>query len=137
MRVVIDTNAWVSAIILPQSRTGALIPLLQDGLFTPLFHPATLTELLSVLSRPRIQNKYGVSMEDVQTIADLLLVNGETVERLHKFTVCRDPKDDIFLDIAASGDANAIVGGDADLLTLHPFRSIPIISPTEFLRNIS
>ncbi len=136
MRAVIDTNVWISAIILPQSSIGRLIPLLQDGVFTPLFHTTTLTELLSVLNRPRIQNKYGVSMDTIQTIAELLLVNGEAVEPTRKFTVCRDPKDDIFLDVAIAGGADVIVSGDADLLSLHPFCGIPIISPAEFLRSI-
>lgn len=76
-------------------------------------------------------------MDDIQMIAELLLVNGEAIEPTRKFTVCRDPKDDIFLDIAVAGGADVIVSGDADLLSLHPFRTIPIISGAEFLRSIS
>jgi len=41
----------------------------------------------------------------------------------------RDPADDKFLDVAVNGKADALVTGDADLLTLHAFEGIPIISP--------
>jgi len=48
---------------------------------------------------------------------------------------CRDPKDNIFLKLALTGRADCIVSGDKDLLVLHPFRKIPIISASEFLLN--
>jgi putative PIN family toxin of toxin-antitoxin system len=46
---------------------------------------------------------------------------------------CRDPKDDKYLELAVGGHATHIVTGDADLLALHPFRGIEIVSPQEFL----
>jgi putative PIN family toxin of toxin-antitoxin system len=48
-------------------------------------------------------------------------------------TACRDPKDDKFLSLALSGSATHIVTGDADLLALHPFREIEIVSPGAFV----
>ncbi|HEY3848734.1 MAG TPA: putative toxin-antitoxin system toxin component, PIN family, partial [Acetobacteraceae bacterium] len=46
---------------------------------------------------------------------------------------CRDPTDDKFLELAVSGKADLILSGDKDLLTLHPFRSIPIVAPATFV----
>jgi len=46
---------------------------------------------------------------------------------------CRDPKDDKFLELAVSGRAACIVTGDDGLLTLSPFREIPIMTPAAFL----
>ena len=46
--------------------------------------------------------------------------------------VCRDPKDDKFLDVALTGEAQLIVTGDQDLLALHPFHGIEILTPTAF-----
>jgi len=51
-------------------------------------------------------------------------------------TACRDAKDDKFLELAVSGKASHIVSGDADLLVLHPFRSIAILTPQAFLANL-
>lgn len=50
--------------------------------------------------------------------------------------VCRDPKDNMFLELAVSGNAQMIISGDKDLLELNPFRDIRIISPKEFLEQI-
>jgi predicted nucleic acid-binding protein len=46
---------------------------------------------------------------------------------------CRDPTDDKFLELAVSGNADLILSGDKDLLTLHPFRGIPIVTPAAFV----
>jgi predicted nucleic acid-binding protein len=46
---------------------------------------------------------------------------------------CRDPRDNKFLELAISGNADCIVTGDQDLLVLHPFRGISIVSPRGFL----
>ena len=47
--------------------------------------------------------------------------------------VCRDAKDDKFLDVAINGGADLIVTGDTDLLVLHPFESIEIVTPAAYL----
>ena len=52
-----------------------------------------------------------------------------------EISACRDANDDKWLSLAASAKADCIVTGDKDLLVLHPFRSIPILSPAEFLYN--
>jgi uncharacterized protein len=55
------------------------------------------------------------------------------VEVIEAITDCRDPKDNKFLELAVSGCATCIISGDADLLVLHPFRSIPVMAPNKFL----
>jgi predicted nucleic acid-binding protein len=52
---------------------------------------------------------------------------------LHIITDCRDAADNKFLELAVDGCASAIVSGDADLLILHPFREIPILSARDYL----
>lgn len=55
------------------------------------------------------------------------------VEISQKIQVCRDPKDDKFLEVAVCGQADLIVTGDQDLLVLHPFQGIQIITPVSYL----
>lgn len=50
-----------------------------------------------------------------------------------EITACRDPRDNKFLELAVAAKAACIVTGDNDLLALHPFRSVPILSPSDFL----
>jgi predicted nucleic acid-binding protein len=47
--------------------------------------------------------------------------------------LCRDPRDDRFLEVAVAGGASRLVTGDRDLLTLDPFRNIRIVSPAALL----
>ena len=57
------------------------------------------------------------------------------IEPQEKISVCRDPKDNKFLELAVVGNATCIISGDKDLLVLNPFRNIPIIAPNEFLEQ--
>lgn len=49
--------------------------------------------------------------------------------------VCRDPKDDKFLEVALNGGARLILTGDKDLLALRSFREIAIVNPEQYLLN--
>ncbi len=61
----------------------------------------------------------------------------ELVEIKELITICRDPKDDKFLELAISGKADFIITGDQDLLILNPFRDIEIITANEFLTRFN
>jgi predicted nucleic acid-binding protein len=56
-----------------------------------------------------------------------------TVEIINQIKLCRDPKDDKFIDIAINGEALHIITGDNDLLVLHPIETISVINPRNFL----
>lgn len=137
MRAVIDTNVLVSAVILPTSRIGAVILNMGMGAFTPLYCVEMLEELTNVLARPRIRKKYGISSQYIRNVLDLILLRGQLIEPSERVTVCRDPKDDIFLSVALAGAADVLVSGDEDLLALHPFHGIRIIGPSAFLRELT
>ncbi len=61
---------------------------------------------------------------------------GKTIEVTDFVADCRDPKDNKFLELALSGMADFIITGDTDLLSLHPWRGIAILSPAEYLERI-
>jgi uncharacterized protein len=61
--------------------------------------------------------------------------NAEFVEIQEAIVACRDPKDDQYLSLAINGRAECIVTGDEDLLVLHPFREIPILTARMFLER--
>jgi predicted nucleic acid-binding protein len=54
---------------------------------------------------------------------------------LHQVRACRDPKDDMLLELAVSGDAHLVVTGDADLLEMSVFRGVRILTPAAYLRS--
>ena len=59
--------------------------------------------------------------------------DAEPVIIYERIQVCRDPKDNMILELAVSGNADYIITGDADLLVLNPFRGISIVTPADFL----
>jgi putative PIN family toxin of toxin-antitoxin system len=64
-----------------------------------------------------------------------LVAAAEMVTITERIAACRDPTDNKFLQLAVSGHADLIVTGDADLLVLNPFRSIPIVSAATFVQG--
>jgi putative PIN family toxin of toxin-antitoxin system len=136
MRAVVDTNILVHALIKPQGTVGPLLLRLRQGDYTLLYTQPLLEELVDVLGRPRICDKYDLTEQDVAAVISLILLRGEAVTPAERIAVCRDPKDDKFLEAAVTGGADAIVSGDEGLLVLHPYAGIPILSPAAFLQML-
>jgi putative PIN family toxin of toxin-antitoxin system len=136
MRAVIDTNILVRAVIKPTGTVGPVLLRLRQGDYTLLYAQPLLEELIDVLNRPRIREKYQLTNQDIQTIVSLILLRGEAVVPQERIIACRDPKDDKFLEVAVTGKADVIVSGDQDLLVLHPFGGISIILPATFLQML-
>ncbi len=134
MRVVIDTSVIVSALLLPRSvpRQAFDAAASRGNL---LVSEATVAELDDVLRRPKF-DRYVPEPMRMEFFAALVLT-AENVEVNEAITVCRDPKDDKFLELAVSGQASHIISGDADLLVLHPFREVSILTPQAFLAGLS
>ena len=130
LRIVVDTNALVSRLLLPQSIPGeAIRKATASGQL--LVSEATLTELADVLGRPKFAPY--ISIKDRQQFIRVVGRVSEMVAITHIIRECRDPKDDKFLELAVNGRAHLIITGDKDLLALNPFRGIPIITPAEYV----
>ena len=130
LRTVIDTGVVVSAVLLPRSvpRQAFDLAAARGPL---LVSDKTIVELDDVLRRPKF-DKYVSETQRLEFLAALLR-EAEVVEVVDVVTECRDPKDNKFLELALSGKGSHIVTGDSDLLVLHPFRGIAIVSPQSFL----
>jgi uncharacterized protein len=131
-RVVIDNNALISRLLLPASTPALAVRKAVDTGQLVVSQPA-LDELADVLSREKF-DPY-ISIEDRQQFLRLLGRIAEMVEIAYSVRACRDPRDDKFLELAVNGSAHVIITGDKDLLMLNPFRDIPIITPTEYLKR--
>jgi len=136
MRVVIDTGVLVSGLIRPQGTTGEVLLALREGKLTVLYSNETIMEIIDVLGRDKFRLKYHILPDDISALINLIRLRGEVVIPKQKVADCRDPKDDKFLDAALSGNADYLVSGDLDLLSMNPYQSIPIITPAEFLAMI-
>ena len=130
MRVVLDTNVVVSAMLLPGSiPRRALDKRLDEG--SILISIPVLLEIAEVLTREKFE-RYVTESERLRFLV-ALLNETELVEITEQIDVCRDPKDNKFLELAICGEADFIITGDDDLLDLDPFRGVRIITPRDFL----
>ncbi|HSU04230.1 MAG TPA: putative toxin-antitoxin system toxin component, PIN family, partial [Acetobacteraceae bacterium] len=131
MRVVVDTNVFVSAVLKDKSFPAlALRMVAQRG--TLLKSTATERQLFEVLARPQL-----AALVDPVAVDWMreLMARAEAVSITERIAACRDATDDTFLELSVNGKADVIVSGDADLLVLNPFRGIPIVPPATFARG--
>lgn len=134
LRVVFDTNVMISAVLQPNSIPFQAFEIAYRQAIL-LQSDATLDELQTVLSRPKF-DRY-VTTQERQAFLERLRLRSELVEIGGVIKVCRDPKDDKFLELAVSGQAQYIISGDKDLLELSPFRGIIVLPPAEYLNVIA
>lgn len=132
VRAVFDTSVAVSAVLLPRSvpRQAFDVAAAAGRL---LLSEATLAELDEVLRRPKF-DKYASEPRRLEFLLALVDL-AEVVPVSQQISVCRDPKDDKFLELAVAGRASHIITGDSDLIALHPFRGVAIVTAKEFLAS--
>ncbi len=134
-RVVLDTSTLVSAAL----RVGsvphqALLKAL--GSCELCASSATLNELEQVLKRDKF-DRY-LNTETRLSFVALIrqhthLFDVQDADELNVQPACRDPKDNKFLALALVCEAGVIISSDKDLLALNPWRSIPVLTPSDFV----
>ena len=131
-RIVVDTNVLISGLLIPDSVPDKAVKRATDQ-GTLLVSDDTLEELATILSRTKF-DRY-VSLEDRKTFIMLLGRISDRVAIVRRIQTCRDPTDDKFLELAVNGDTDLIISGDEDLLTMHPFMDIFMLSPADYLQQ--
>ena len=132
MRCVVETNVFVSAIVFsPSVPRQAVSNALRAGLL--LFSESMMDELKEVLFRSKF-DRYVSREARILFLAQLGSV-AEFVPIIQLVRECRDSNDDKFLEVALNGRADVIITGDADLLRIHPWREIAILSPGQYVRR--
>ena len=133
IRLVLDTNVLVSAILSPASISAKILNWGEDN-GVILYSTATLTEVLSVLGRSKF-SKY-IDRDDIDGLSIRIKTVWLFVEIFNQVQLCRDPKDDKFIDLALNGEASYLITGDSDLLVLNPIQNTSVINPRTFWDEI-
>jgi putative PIN family toxin of toxin-antitoxin system len=132
MRAVLDTNIVMSGIFWTGYARNILL-LLEEGRFEHICSKEIVEEYFS--TSEKLKNK--LKREDrsiINEILDMIVMRshfGQTI--VGSGPICRDPNDQMFLDLAVSVGANYIVSGDKDLLTVGIFSGGTVIKPKPFL----
>lgn len=132
MRLVIDTNILVSALLVGTSLPAHLIMLWREGRFDLLTSAEQLDELMRVTRYPKIRERLAPALAGrlINELREVAVV----VKNLPTVTVCADPYDNYLLAMAAAGAADFLVTGDKrDLLGLKLHQGIRIVTVRDFL----
>ncbi len=136
-RVVLDTNVIVSGFINPTGPPGRILKALQAKRFQLITSAAINEEVLEVMNRPKLRDKYGLK-EFLFDVALILWEFAEVVTDPPPISVVKDPDDNKFLAAALEGKADYLVTGDAkDLLIIQEWKGIKIITPSQFITIIT
>jgi putative PIN family toxin of toxin-antitoxin system len=140
-KVVLDTNVVVSALLFRQGETHQIRRRWQEQVVQPLVSAQTVMELVRVLAYP----KFRLSAQDREDLLAEYLPYAQVVKpedhrnQIQSVPSCRDPFDDMFLELAQAGGALDLVTGDKDLLDLNDpslrRMGFLIITPAEALKR--
>jgi putative PIN family toxin of toxin-antitoxin system len=130
MRVVFDTNIFVSALVFPGGRAEAAIHRILDGRDELLLSPAILDEVLRVLAE-----KFAREGEELSRVAVLLGDMAEVVRPKRSIHVLADGPDNRILECAVAGRADTIVTGDKAMLALGAYQGVLIVSLAAYLEE--
>jgi len=133
-RLVVDTNVLISAVLSSGGAPALLLDDLKRARTVLVFSEPTMAELATRLMRAKFdryvkRDTWLRFLAEIDAVAEFVGVSGAPMG-------CRDRSDDPFLETALAGDCGLIVSGDQDLLSLHPWQGIQILSPAQVLEAL-
>lgn len=130
MRIVFDTNIYVSALVISGGQAEKAIRRITEGEDVLFISKSIIDEILSVLAK-----KFGRDGEALSRVAIFLSDLATIVRPLKRVDVLSDEADNRIIECALSGKADAIVTGDKEMLDLREYLGIRIISLKEYLSS--
>jgi putative PIN family toxin of toxin-antitoxin system len=138
IRIVLDTNLFVSALLKSGSNPDRIINLVRDEKVLLLMSDSISDEISRVLAYPKIRKRLTASDEEVKIFMQLLSVVAIiTPGTLNLPPLDADPDDTKYLVCAVEGRADFIVSGDHHLTDLVMYRGIRIVTPADFIQILS
>jgi uncharacterized protein len=134
MRVVIDTNVFVSAFLSPHGVPARIFAFFKQEAFELLISEEILREYTTALHYDRVKKAHKLSDEEIIRVLEDLKAAAMLVRPTVSLTVvASDPDDDKFFECALEGGAHFIVSGDARVQAVKHYQGIQVFSPTLFL----
>lgn len=135
-KFVLDTNVLISAALYPHSPAAQAVTV--AFAFGKVYRSQeTFQEIKTVLNRPKFDRYFVDPAVTRARFLSLFEKYSTSVPITEVSTDCIDPKDNMFLSLALSVGANAIVSGDQKhLIPMHPYRGIAILSVTDFVQQM-
>jgi putative PIN family toxin of toxin-antitoxin system len=138
LKVVFDTNVFVSSLLVKEGRPARVLDAWRDQQYLLVISPAIIAEIQTTLNYPRIRRKYAITDEEVEGLRSLLEQDALLVPGDAQVTgaIPEDPADERVLACAVEAGADFIVSGDRHLLNLETYQGIPILTIRTFLERL-
>jgi putative PIN family toxin of toxin-antitoxin system len=130
VRVVFDTNIFVSALVVPGRRADEALSRIIEGRDTLVVSRPTIRELLDVLAR-----NFARDAEELSRVAVFVADLGNLVEPNRELSVLSDEADNRVLECAVTGQADLLVTGDREVLSLGEYEGVQIVTLREYLEG--
>ncbi|CAN1560080.1 COG1569 Predicted nucleic acid-binding protein, contains PIN domain [Spirosomataceae bacterium] len=130
MKIVIDTNIWVSLAIGSRSVTEDLISIIENSEAVIVVSEELLDEITTTLAKPKLR-KY-LTQERTNQLFSILNNNCFLEQSISNKRYCRDERDDFLINLAFDSSSQFLTG-DLDLLILNPIDNLEILSIKQFL----
>ena len=129
MRVIIDTNVFISAVFF-----GGIPHKILNFWKTQKFELIISKDIFDEYQRVSKHLEKKFKNINIDKILELVLLNSTFIKPKKLFTKCRDPHDNKFVDCALTGNVDYLISGDKDLLEILEKFSFKILSPAEFVK---
>ena len=143
IKVLIDTNVWVSAFRNPNGYPAKIVTAWLEDKIEIIDSIPLFKEISDVLQRPRIKSKYRYSNEEIEKYLDLIFQRAKKVESIGNISLCRDARDNMVLETALSGKVKYLVTRDDDIkrdpILIHAMSKsgVEVITVSRFLEVLS
>lgn len=131
-KVILDTNLLISFLI--SRKLTTLDELILQRKITLLFSAELIEEFINVATRPKFKKYF--SKDDIKQLISIFDTYGKLIKISSSINICRDFKDNFLLNLAVDGQADYLVTGDEDLLSLEEIESIPIVTYNQLIDKI-
>lgn len=132
MRVILDANIYVSALLKPQGLQAKILQRGLGGEFQIVLSEAIFKEVCRVLQYDKIATRLPLTNVDIKKFLERLIDAAAWTADEVKVSVCEDPNDDVYLACAKESQADFLVSGDQHLLMLKSFEKAVIVTSREF-----
>ena len=134
MRVVLDTNILISAILIRGGNEDRILRAFQRREFELVLSPPVIEEIGRALFYPRVRKAQWFTADEIALLLEFLVEESVMVPGKLTVKVCRDPDDNKFLAAAVEAGATHVVTGDKDLLVVGTYRGVEVSTSATFLR---
>ena len=131
LKVVIDTNVFISALYLPESRPARVVLLARRKTILNVISPTILKEVERIIKKKLLwdNSKTQAAVRRIRNFS-------EEVQPQERLAIIADDPDNRILECAVAGQADFIISGDHHLLDLENYHGIKIVTPARFLELI-